>query len=69
MNVFNQLREIILKSEKEMNQSIELLHRMRPKNLEDSVHNKMIEDVLHEEIGEGMFRKGVIWYRNQGDNE
>ena len=52
-----------------MNQSIDLLHRMRPKNLEDSVHNKMIEDVLHEEIGEGMFRKGVIWYRDQGDNE
>lgn len=23
---------------------------MRPKNIEDSVHNKMIEDVVHEEI-------------------
>ena len=36
-----------------MHQSIDLLHKMRPKNLEDSVHNKMIEDVVHEEIETG----------------
>jgi hypothetical protein len=50
MDVFLTLRDIIAKSEKEMHQSIDLLHKMRPKNLEDSVHNKMIEDVVHEEI-------------------
>ena len=50
MDVFLTLRDIIAKSEKDMNQSIDLLHRMRPNNLEDSVHNKMIEDVVHEEI-------------------
>ena len=36
-----------------MKQSIDLLHKMRPKNLEDSVHDMMIEDVLHEEIEMG----------------
>jgi hypothetical protein len=50
MDVFLTLRDIISKSEKEMNQSIDLLHKMRPKDLEDSVHNNMIEDVVHEEI-------------------
>ena len=39
-----------------MHQSIDLLHKMRPKNLEDSVHNKMIEDVVHEEIETGKKR-------------
>ena len=36
-----------------MKQSIDLLHKMRPKNLEDSVHDMMIEDVVHEEIEMG----------------
>ena len=69
MKVFETLRDIIAKSEKEMKQSIELLHKMRPKNIEDHVHNKMIEDLLHEEIELGKWCVRHISFRDTRDNE
>lgn len=50
-----------------MQQSIDLLHKMRPKNIEDNVHNKMIEDVLHEEIIIGKLKR-CNFLRDTRDN-
>ena len=38
MSIFQTLREIITKSESDMKQSLDLLNRMRPKNIDDAAH-------------------------------
>lgn len=49
-DIFGKLREIITSSENDINKSEALLHKMKPKDVDQATHNEMVKTLIQDEI-------------------